>query len=99
MSASLDALTLEVSKVKTVAASATAALTGLQTQLTAAIAANKAGDDGAALDALAADLDSAIVPLANAIPATTVADPTPAIAAAAPPSPPPVVAPAPQSAT
>ena len=78
MSTSLDTLTAEVAQVKTVAAAATAALTGLKSQLDAAIAASKAGDNHAALDALSADLATSITPLAAAIPANTDAAPLPA---------------------
>ena len=56
MSAQLDALTAEVSSIKSTTAAAVTAIQGLRSQLDAAIAANKAGDNGAALDALTADL-------------------------------------------
>ena len=71
MSASLDALTAKVAETKTIAASAVTLLQGLKAALDAAIAANNAGDNGAALDALAADLGSTDAALAAAITANT----------------------------
>ncbi len=78
MSASLDALTAKVAETKSIAASAVTLLQGLKAALDAAIAANNAGDNGAALDALAADLGSTDTALAAAITANT---PTPPVAA------------------
>lgn len=77
MSASLDALTAEVARLKSVDASAVALIQGFQAKLDAAIAAAKAGDDSAALDALSADLKSSTDTLAQAVAANTPAAPTP----------------------
>jgi hypothetical protein len=86
MSAALDRLTAEVTEVKGVAASATAALQavpGLIRQAVADALAN--GPDAAAMEAslnsLADDLDASIAPLAQAIQANPgPTDPTPTVA-------------------
>ena len=83
MSASLDALTAEVARDKGVISSAVTLLAGLKQQLDAAIAASKAGDNSAALDALSADLHDSVDSLAKAVADNTpgappVADPAPA---------------------
>ena len=67
---SLENITREVAETKDAVSSAVLALSALSTKLAEAIAANKAGDDGAALDALAADLDASQQALAAAIAAT-----------------------------
>ena len=71
MSASLDTLTAEVAQVKTVAASAKALIDGFGARLDAAIAAAKAGDNSAALDALSAELKTAADPLSASVAANT----------------------------
>lgn len=75
MSASLDALTAQVAANTTVTHSAVALLSGLSAQLTAAIAASKAGDSGVALDALDAQLKTNTDALAAAVSANTIAAP------------------------
>jgi hypothetical protein len=70
MSAQLDALTAQVTKTNTVAASAVTLLQGLKAQLDAAIASNP-NDDGAALDELSASLGTETSSLADAITANT----------------------------
>ena len=70
MSEQLDALTAEVTAVETVEESAIALITGLKTKLDAAIAAQPT-DDGAALTALSASLDTEKQKLADAITANT----------------------------
>ncbi len=71
----LDNITREVAETNTVIESAITLIAGLKTQLDAAIAAQQAGDDGVALDALAAQLDTNANRLAAAIAASTVAAP------------------------
>jgi hypothetical protein len=65
MSAQLDALTQEVSEIKTVSASAVTLIEGLSAQIVAL------KDDPVALAALAADLDATASALAAAVAANT----------------------------
>lgn len=77
--AALDVLTTEVSEATTVMASAVTLLTGLKTKLDEAIEKLNQGDNGAALTALSAELDTSSNALAEAItkntPAQTPAEP------------------------
>lgn len=73
----LDNIEREVSETKDVIQSAVVLLGSLKTKLDEAIAANNDGDDGAALDALAASLDESQQALAAAVAANTPAAPTP----------------------
>lgn len=75
MSAQLDALTAQVAANTSVTQSAVALIGGLKAQLDAAIAASKAGDNGAALDALSAQLATSDKDLADAVAANTPAAP------------------------
>lgn len=83
MSASLDALTAEVARDKSVISSAVTLIAGFKAQLDAAIAAAKAGDNSAALDALSADLHGSVDALASAVAENTPAAPAVAPAPAA----------------
>lgn len=71
MTASLDALTTQVSALVAVDASALALINGFAARLQAAIDAAKAGDDAAELDALAAELKTSGDALAAAVVANT----------------------------
>lgn len=75
MSQQLDNLTKAVTDLTTVAESAIGLINNLKTELDAAIAANAAGDDGVALDALSATLGAEKEKLAAAITANTPATP------------------------
>jgi hypothetical protein len=71
MSVELDKLTAEVTRIKTVVPSAVALIQGLAAQIL------DLKDDPAALEALAADLNSQATSLADAVAANTPAPPTP----------------------
>lgn len=71
MSQALDDLTAQVAADATVEASAITLLNGLKTSLDAAIAANAAGDDSVALNALSASIGASKDALAAAITANT----------------------------
>lgn len=75
MGNALDALTAEVARDKGVISSAATLISGFKAQLDAAIAAAKAGDNSAALDALSADLHGSVDQLAAAVAANTPAAP------------------------
>lgn len=78
MTQQLDNLTKEVGETNTVIQSAIVLITGLKKSLDDAIAANQGGDNGAALDALSASLDTSTNELASAVTANTPAPaPTP----------------------
>jgi hypothetical protein len=70
----LDTLTTEVSEATTVMQSAATLLTGLKTQLDEAIAKLEQGDNGEALNALSAQLDTESNSLAEAVAANTPGD-------------------------
>lgn len=72
MSAQLDTLTNEVAETKTVVQSAVTLIEGLAQQI------RDLKDDPAALEALAAELDSTTNALAAAVTANTPAEPPPA---------------------
>ena len=77
MAGELEALTAQVATNNTEIGSAITLLQGLKAALDAAIAAQQAGDNGAALAALSASLGTKDAELAAAIIANTPAAPTP----------------------
>lgn len=91
MSASFDALKAQVTSLTSVTTSAVQLINGFAARLDRAIAAAKAGDDSAALDALSRELRDDRDALAASVAANTEADPAPP---APPAQDPPVTVPA-----
>lgn len=73
--AAIDTLTTEVTEATSVMTSAATLIQGLKTRLDEAIAALEQGDNGEALNALSAQLDTSANDLAAAVSANTPAEP------------------------